>query len=179
MSEPKVSVEFRITGYGSADINLRVGDDSFLIRGASCTTDALGDLLRMALAIATGTETATASFDGEPMEWRLWAHNLGGSKGLFLKVLTFADIYKKEPDEAGDIVYSAECGAADFANAVLAAGQQVWATHGEKYEWLDVPFPMRALRALETATVTTDPPVPAKHHLEGDVGWTIYAPEKK
>lgn len=175
MSEVNVLVDFSITGYGSADCNLHIGDKKFTLQGLSYTTDALGDLLRMALEIATGAVTATARFDHEPMESRLWAHNLGGRSGLFLKVLRFSDIYGNEPDHAGDIVFAAECGAADFANAVVIAAKRVWETYGPNYKWSDNPFPMRALRALETALATEDPPVPPQD--PDTETFIVYAPK--
>ena len=113
--------------------------------------------------IATGSETNTARFDHEPAESRLWAHNLGGQGGLTLKVLRFGSIYANEPDHIGDFVFSAECDAKDFSDAVLRAAKRVWEKYGARgYTWLNYPFPMRALRALETALAPDDPSVPSR-----------------
>ena len=121
MSEPEVRIDFTLRGVGSAKIDLRIGSKVYVIDGASYTTDALGDLVRMALQIATGAATATASFDHEPAESRLWTHNLGGRNGLFLKVLRFPSIYGNEPDHVGEAAFAAECDASDFAAAVLGS----------------------------------------------------------
>jgi hypothetical protein len=136
-----------------------VGSQSFSLKGLSYTTDALGDLVRLALMIECDAQTATARFDHEPAESRLWASNVGGPGGLFLKVLEFDSIYANEPDHTGKICFSAECEASDFAVAVLAAGNRVWEQHGGDYSWGNYPFPYRALRALETALATKDPPL--------------------
>jgi hypothetical protein len=162
MSEPHVGINFTITGVGSANIDLRIAGKNYTIEGASYTTDALGDLVRMALQVATGAETATASFDHEPVESRLWVQSLGGRNGLFLKVLRFPDIYGNEPSDAGDIAFAVECDATDFATAVAVAANRAWDTYGPTYSWLYTPFPLRALRALETALATDDPPISAE-----------------
>ena len=125
MSDNEVSITFKIVDTGSAECDLRLGLLGYSLKGLSYTADALGDLVRLALMIACGAETATARFDHEPAESRLWASNLGGRDGLFLKVLKFDSIYANEPDQAGMICFSAECDASVFATAVLEAGKRV------------------------------------------------------
>jgi hypothetical protein len=160
MPKASVAIDFRLTDAGWADCDLSVGDKAFTLSGISYTTDALGDLVRLALMIATGAETATAQFDHEPAESRLWVYNLGGQDGFFLKVLLFGSASPNEPNHLGDIVFSTECNATDFSDAVLTAAKRVWEKYGAGgYTWLDYPFPMRALRALETALATDDPTV--------------------
>jgi hypothetical protein len=163
MTDQAVLIDFKFRGAGWADIELRIRDQQFVSGGISYTTDALGDLLRAALMIATGAWSASVSFDGEPHESRLV---LGGvwdrdrwRKGFFVRVIEFDDIYKKRPDESGIVSFDAECTEREFAIAVLETGRRILAGGVENYAWGDTPFPMRALRALETALLTEDPPL--------------------
>lgn len=167
MAEPTIVVTFTLKGTGWADIDLRVGDQIYTLNGVSYTTDALGDLPRLALVLATGGWTARASFDGEPIEWRLIAGSIWDGqawrKGFFVRVLTFAEFYKMEPDEAGHLAFETESNTHDFASAVLKAAQRVRELHDAKsYVWGNYPFPMRALRVLETALANEDSPVPSQ-----------------
>jgi hypothetical protein len=159
MSEKSVSIAFKIVGLGSAECDLHIGSQTYSLKGLSDTTDALGDLVRLALMIECDAQTATARFDHEPAESRLWAHNIGGLGGLFLKVLQFDSIYANEPDHAGQIVFSAECGASEFAEAVLEAGKRLWNENKDNLLG-GFPFPYRALCALETALAARDRPLP-------------------
>jgi hypothetical protein len=162
-----VSIEFKFAGAGWADLILKIGQETFVLEGFSYTTDALGDLLRMALMIATGAWTARASFDREPIEWRLIAGNVWDDKpkrwreGFWLRVLEFPDIYKRDRDEAGYVAFEATCEPQSFAKAVADCARRYIAQYGtEKYEWGNNPFPMRALTALSAAMETSDPPLP-------------------
>jgi hypothetical protein len=77
ISDP-VSIAFRLTGHGWARFTLRIGHAAIEVGAFGYCTDALGDLVRAALMIATSGRYAEASFDGEPREWRLlncWSHS--------------------------------------------------------------------------------------------------------
>jgi hypothetical protein len=180
VTDQTILVDFRFRGAGWADIEFRIHDQQFLIGGISYTTDAVGDLLRAALMIATGAWSASVSFDGEPHESRLV---LGGvwdrdrwRKGFFVRVIEFADIYKKEPDERGIVSFDAECTEREFALAVLEAGRRILADGVENYAWADMPFPTRALRALETALAMEEPP-PKTDKIEGETFVQIFGTE--
>jgi hypothetical protein len=164
MPDRAIFIDLRLTGSGWAELELRSGHQSFTVDGVSYTTDALGDLLRAALMIATGAWSASVSFDGEPRESRLIAGNFWDAasrrRRFCVRVLEFADIASKQPDEEGVPVFEAECEARDFAAAVRDAARRLWEVGADGYRWRDIPFPLRALRALETALATKDPPVP-------------------
>src|SRR3982751_14081 len=66
-----VAIKFQIIGPGSADLEFKIGDKTFVASGVSYTCDVLGDLLRSAIMVAVGADRARASFDREPVEWRL------------------------------------------------------------------------------------------------------------
>ncbi|MBS0275572.1 MAG: hypothetical protein JSR55_14590 [Proteobacteria bacterium] len=178
-SEVRVSIDFQITGPGWGDILLSVGAKSFRMSGVSYTTDVLGDLLRMALMIATGAWTARTSFDREPPEWRfiaehVWNHK-EGTKRFLLRVLEFPDSYRKQPDEVGDFAFEVECDSSGFAQAVYECAERYRSEHGiESYEWGNSSFPVRAMMALKTALETRDPPLPSPD--PNAIVMTIYRP---
>ncbi len=58
MNSETVSTEFSLTGPGWADLVISASGKSFRMDGVSYTTDVLGDLLRLALMLATGAWTA-------------------------------------------------------------------------------------------------------------------------
>lgn len=160
-----VSIEFRLTGAGWGDLLLQFGPKSFVLEGVSNTTDALGDLLRAALMIATGAWTARASFDREPCEWRLIIGSVFDPaqwrRGFWVRVFEFPDIYKNLPDEQGDLAFEAQCDERSFTEAVLNAAKRFQEVYGpQEYDWGNNPFPLRAQRALETALTVTDMPLP-------------------
>jgi hypothetical protein len=63
--------------HGWCDLALKIGDQRFVFRSISDTTDILGDVLRFALALAVGCATTECSFDQRPTELRLRS-GLGG-----------------------------------------------------------------------------------------------------
>jgi hypothetical protein len=107
--------------------------------GVSDTTDALGDILRAGLALATGADRTTFSFDGEPNEWRWFFETFR------LRILGFASIFACELPERGALLFEAECNPENFARAALAVGQSVFSRHGiegynEHWGWHPFPF---------------------------------------
>ena len=123
-SNPPVSVTFDLGRNGWGSVRLRVGEREILIDAVSYTTDALGDLARMALATAVGERRAACSFDGEPVESRILAERVWSpdpTPPFRVRVLDFADFYADAPDEAGQELFAEECDPNDFARAVLDA----------------------------------------------------------
>lgn len=181
MSEPNVRIDFKLRDTGWADCDLHIGNKFGRLEGISDTTDAIGDLARIGLMIAAGAWTARVSFDREPTEWRLIAGPVWEDptwrKGFWVRVLEFPDIYARQPDEKGDFVFEAECGAKEFAMAVLEAIKRLIPPNGvSAYSWGLQAFPLRAMKALEAALAVEDPPMPIRD-LTGP-GWTIFSPRK-
>jgi hypothetical protein len=158
------SVEFRVTGAGWADLVLQFDDKSLTLRGISYTTDALGDLVRAALMIATGAYSAQVSFDNEPGEHRLvLTSHLDAASGkgpVSIVALELADLYAASPNADGHQTFIADCEALDFGRAVLACAHSAQESFGATYDWGGNGFPVSALRALEIALVTRDPQLP-------------------
>jgi hypothetical protein len=157
-NDTDVSLKFEIIGEGWGDLVLNIGSQSFRMDGISYTTDALGDLVRMALMIATGAWTARASFDREPIEWRFIAGNVWDEEpkqwreGFWLRIFEFEDIYNRSPDTEGHLAFEIKCGPSEFARAVYVCAQKFIVEYGaEKYDWGGNPFPTRAIVALKAA----------------------------
>jgi hypothetical protein len=72
MSE-KVCIQYELGQHGWSSFRLIIGVASIVVGPFGYCTDALGDLVRAALMIATSGVRAEVSFDAEPMEWRLIA----------------------------------------------------------------------------------------------------------
>src|SRR6185312_2319561 len=85
MSE-KVCIEYEVGQHGWSKFRLNVGTAAVVVGPFGYCTDALGDLVRAALMIATSGWRAEVSFDAEPMEWRLIAE---WSREFRVRVLTF------------------------------------------------------------------------------------------
>jgi len=66
-----VSINYDLGRHGWSNFKLTVGDVAVEVGPFGYCTDALGDLVRAALMLATSDYRAEVSFDGEPREWRL------------------------------------------------------------------------------------------------------------
>jgi hypothetical protein len=155
MTNP-VILDFRIAGPGWADLEFKVGDRGFVAGSVSHTTDALGDLLRSAIMVATGAASARACFDREPLEWRLLLNSLldenTGLGPVQIRVLEFDDFYRARPDAEGHEVFIADCGALEFAFAILAMAEKVEPSF-EQFALKSQSFPSAARQALRGALV--------------------------
>jgi hypothetical protein len=99
-------------------------------------SDALGDLVRAALTVATSGWRAEVSFDGEPREWRLvigpyWDRARSDWTDFRLRVLAFPSVrLPPVPEEERKTLFEAPCSADAFIHSVLKAAQAVWDEHG-------------------------------------------------
>jgi len=172
----KLRIQLRLRGNGWADCSVSTPEGDFEMGSFGDCSDAFGDLLRAGLLIATGATSASVSFDGEPMEWR-WIIERRLFNPLLVKVATFPDIYPHAPDAEGDLLFSTECSPDDFAKAVAEAAQGLLeevGLDGFASRWRLTGFPLRALRALQSALAIVEPePLPTT--LPGAGGWTIIA----
>src|SRR5579864_1235043 len=64
-----LSIVFRLGDNGWATMHIASGDEAVDVGSFGYCTDALGDLVRAALMIATNSPRAEAVFDGEPALW--------------------------------------------------------------------------------------------------------------
>lgn len=173
MESAPISIAYDLGEHGWSKFTLTVGDQTTEVGAFGYCTDALGDLVRAALAIAASAFRAEVSLDGEPMEWRLIVQREWRSPvpDLFaIKVLVFEDIYERQAEDAGDLEFEAHATGDAFARAVAAVAQAIWDEHGaDGYNRLwagSDGFPLKALRALQKA-LETEEPAPAPPDLDG------------
>jgi hypothetical protein len=128
------------------------------MRGVSDTTDVPGDLLRLALMIATGAWIAKTSFDGEPNEWRLIAdHVWEPARAFRIRVLEFRDIGENADDKQGHLAFEANCDKAALCRSILGATSAFLDSQGSaNYGWGGNDFPSSALAALKEAIAVND-----------------------
>lgn len=115
------TMEFKPSGQGWADCAFRLGERAFTLTSISDITDVFGDLTRLGLAIATGADRATASFDREPAEWRIVATGLMDADGkgpVSMAVYEFESV-SDAPLREGHLAFVSDCETRDFAKAIL------------------------------------------------------------
>jgi hypothetical protein len=165
MASEEVCIHYELGQHGWAQFQLNVGTDSIVVGPFGYCTDALGDLVRAALMIATSGWRAEVSFDGEPTEWRLiagphWDPTQSRWTDFRLRVLI---VYDSSPGTEGEKVFEAQCSADAFVHAVLRAAQAVWDKYGaDGYDGVwggPRGFPLRALSALKAALLIQEPRV--------------------
>ena len=161
-----VSIDYELGRNGWSQFRLTVGTASVVVGPFGYCSDALGDLVRAALMIATSGWRAEVSFDAEPMEWRLLigAYVDPGPRwtDFRLRVLTFPSLdFPPIPEHDGNKVFEVECSPDSFVQAVLGAAQDVWDRYGaDGYDQIwggPRGFPVRALSALKTAVSVREP----------------------
>jgi hypothetical protein len=155
----KVWIQYELGQHGWSRFQLNVGTASFVVGPFGYCTDALGDLVRAALMIATSGLGGEVTFDGEPTEWRLvigpcWNPSQPGSTDFRLRVFkTYPP--SQEPE------FEAQCSPDSFVQAVLRVAQTVWDEYGidgyDKAWGGPCGFPLRAFTALKAAISIQEP----------------------
>ncbi len=155
-----IAITYDLGRHGWSKFKLTVGDNALDIGPFGYCTDALGDLVRAALLLATSGYCAEVRFDGEPFEWRLVIDE-GWKPELRLRVLTFGDCIAEQPETAGTLALEGHVTADEFARAVQLTTQGIWDKYGAKgyNEAWNGPrgFPLRGLRALDAALSLDEP----------------------
>ena len=163
------SIIYDLGQHGWSSFKLTVDDIAVEVGPFAYSTGALGDIVRAALMLATSDDHMEISFDGEPREWRLVIDE-GWRPEMRLRVLSFDDwTGPKRPGTEGQLLMECHVIADEFARAVQNAAQGVWDTYGaEGYNaaWIGRRgFPLRGLKALDTALSCEEPP--PKSRVEG------------
>lgn len=118
---------------------------------ASYLGDALGELLEAIGLLLEGAVQARCSWEEEPGEYR-WIFERAGAD-LRCRVLAFSDIYSREPDVAGTMVFETTARLRDVASAIAGGARKVLDEYGEdEYlrRWVDHPFPTGYLELIQT-----------------------------
>ena len=140
---------YRVTGTGWAEARVADGPVAVTIT-ASYLEDALGELLEAIGLLLEGADGARCSWQEEPREYR-WIFHRAGSD-VRLRVIAFADMYSREPDESGTVVFETTAPLRDVASAIAGGAQEVLDEHGEaEYlrRWVDHPFPVGHLELIQ------------------------------
>jgi hypothetical protein len=163
-----ISMEYSLR-HSSASLRVSCGHSTFSIREFGNVTDGLGDLVRAALAVATGQIYADVMFDAEPQRWGLAVEPAGlsdnhtrvmrltikdggrtfsseGMSGLPVREwvsVPLLDCHVTSDDFARAVQQIASEARRDFDDATYRG---MWG-HAGSVEG----FPLRALKALETA----------------------------
>ena len=145
-----VVVNYKLTGSGWAECALQI-DDQGMVTTASYLSDALASLLQAVVDLLRGQVEATVSFDEEPGEYR-WRFRRVDEQNIALRILWFDELWNREPDEKGSVVFEAQCRLRTFAGAVLSASQQLLKEHGldgYKAQWVEYDFPVELQEKLK------------------------------
>ena len=160
----EAELNFIIEGAGWARIEISADSVSHTIEGISYLTNALDDLLRMGIDIATDRGWSTALFDHEPRQTVLaaetsWFENgepFDGARLSSFDAGPTADTitWRQLIDAPRD--FALQVGSRDeLARIFLKAGERVWDQHGDVgYRKLwggRLAFPVRAMKALKSA----------------------------
>lgn len=158
-----ISVEYNLQADGWASLTFRQDGREGRIGLFGRNSDALGDLLRATLHVATGGPEATVLFDGEPEAWRLRLAQTIPPSGRMQFSITYSEAgFDRRSPEGGAISFELETPLDDFVAAVISAAREAWTSFGPKgyaVAWGGFEgFPLRALVALEAALTVQDPP---------------------
>ncbi|HVG45450.1 MAG TPA: hypothetical protein VM890_11985, partial [Longimicrobium sp.] len=90
-----MKVDYRLAGAGWADCDVEIAGQQAAM-GASYLSDALGNMLAAAAAVARGAEESTFSFHEEPQEVR-WRLRRVGPERLRVRILRLEDAFHHLP----------------------------------------------------------------------------------
>ncbi len=154
-----VSIAYDLGQHGWSSFELTIRDKAIDIGPFGYLTDALGDLVRAALLMATSDYRAEVRFDGEPRLWRLVVDE-GWKPELRLRV--FDDSFGEGLETDVQLAIEGHVTADDFARAVRTVAQGIWDTYGATgYDeaWTGGRgFPLQGLKALDAALSYDEPP---------------------
>jgi len=166
-----VSLDFKLGGAGWADLEIRSGDVTTVIGSISYVTNALDDLVRVGIDIATDKGFGSAIFDHEPavsvlMAETAWIEDNDWVHGARLSVIR--DLPKRVEPNFGwrasveaDAVVDVES-RDELARLFLDMALRVQSEHGEdgyRQLWAGgLGYPLRAVAALEAALNCTAAP---------------------
>ncbi len=145
----RLAINYRLTGTGWSECHISCGEQSCTTT-ASYLSDALGNLVRAAVALLSGFSAVTFSFEEEPGEYR-WVVRSPRLNEIDLVILEFPDLYGSKPDDEGKELFRVRCTPETFAQAVYEAASRVLAQEGEAgyaEKWADHQFPSGHLREL-------------------------------
>ncbi|TFZ07651.1 hypothetical protein [Ramlibacter humi] len=145
----RIAINYRLTGTGWSECVISC-DEKSCVTTASYLSDALGNLVRAAVAVLSGFSALIFSFEEEPGEYR-WVIRSARLNEIDVAVLEFPDLYGGRPDHEGKELLRIRCIPEDFAQAVYEAAARVLGEEGETgyaEKWSEHEFPTHQLVEL-------------------------------
>ena len=144
-----LSIDYKLTGAGWSACTLEARS-AHIELSASYLSDALGNMLLSATAIASGFRTTEFGFDEEPGEYR-WVVETLENNVTTLRILEFQELWGYKPNDAGRQIFEASTTPVQYAKAVHACASRVLEEYGLKgytERWTEHPFPEKQLALL-------------------------------
>lgn len=146
----EVALHYELTGTGWSECRVEIGDVGCSVT-ASYLSDALGELASAVEDVLRwpGVD-ARAVFAEEPGEYR-WRFVAAGRDRVRVKIIEFPD-WGITNDDAGKVVFDAECSRRALGQAVAAELRRILEAHGERgyrKKWVEFDFPTARLSAIE------------------------------
>ena len=113
----RIAINYRLTGPGWSECVISC-DGQSCITTASYLSDALGNLVRAAVALLSGFSAVTFSFEEEPGEYR-WVIRSPRLNEIDLAVLELPDLYRGQPDHEGKLRLSVRRGDQGLSDSVV------------------------------------------------------------
>lgn len=148
---PPITITYELVGAGWSTCIVEAGEQQVKL-SASYLSDALGNLVLFALAVASGFHSASFGFDEEPGEYR-WVAEATGANLTRLRVFEFQELWGRKPNKDGRLLLEVELKPLDLAEAVSTAADSVFERYGLKgyaERWAEHPFPERELGLLKS-----------------------------
>jgi hypothetical protein len=147
-----LTITYELVGTGWSVCRLNAGALEAEI-SASYLSDALGNLILSAVAVASGFRSVSFGFDQEPGEYR-WIIETIDTDLVRLRILEFEDLWGNKPDNAGRLHLEVSMRPLQYAEAVASAAEGVLMAHGLNgyaERWSEHKFPDRELTLLRSA----------------------------
>ncbi len=147
--EAAIEFHYELTGRGWSECSISIGGVRCEI-AASYLSDALGDLASAIEDLLRWGTDARAIFVEEPGEYR-WRFMPTDEHHVRVRVIEFPD-WGKLNDDAGKVIFDAECERRALAKAVVRELRRLRDGHGlrgYREMWVNHDFPEERLRAIE------------------------------
>lgn len=148
----QLRISYKLVGTGWAECVVEANETRAEL-SASYLSDALGNLVLSAVAMASGFRTVEFGFDEEPGEYR-WSIDVVDNNSIQLRVVEFPQLWGNEPTDTGRPLLVAITTPLAYAKAVHACATDVlkeYGINGYAKEWAEHPFPTQALELLGNA----------------------------
>lgn len=152
-----LTIDYQLTGTGWSTCTICDGVKSVVVT-ASYLSDALGDLLSVALRLINGERRAITSFDEEPGEYR-WIFEMTTEDMVHLTILKFEGLWQNDQDSAGTIIFQTNCTLKEFVSALFNASDKVLHEYGKDgylQKWVAHKFPVEQYNDIHSWLMKND-----------------------